>query len=191
MTATCAKAVILSRDGVINEEADGFIKSPQEWRPIAGSLEAIARLNQAGCQVIVTTNQPGLARGLFDIDTLNAIHKRLYRQLDRLGGHLDGIFFCPHRPSDNCPCRKPRPGMIEQARERFHLDLADAVMIGHQSRDLEAARAAAVRPILVMTGQGRRTLEQLPQPPGIPCFENLADAAQFVLSGTTQVPSEH
>ncbi len=176
--------VILGRDGVVNRNDQGFVTSPEQWRPIDGSLEAIARLNQAGCQVVVATNQPELARGLFHIDALNAIHQRLRGQLERLGGHLDGIFFCPHRPSDNCPCRKPRPGMLEQIRERFHVDLGEAVMIGDRFHDLEAARAAGVRFLLVLTGRGRETREQLTHAEDIPVFQDLAEATRAILAGS-------
>lgn len=182
MTTPSTKMVVLSRDGVINQDSEAFIKSPEEWHPIAGSLEAIARLNQAGYQVVVATNQSGLARGLFGVDALNAIHKRLYMELDRVGGHLDGIFFCPHRPSDNCPCRKPRPGMIEQIRERFHVDLDDTLVIGDRIQDIEAARAAGAHPVLVLTGQGRKTRAHLSPGLDIPCFEDLAQATQYILA---------
>ena len=178
--------VILGRDGVVNRDDQGFVTTPEQWRPIDGSLEAIARLNQAGCQVVVATNQPELARGLFHIDALNAIHQRLRSQLDRLGGHLDGIFFCPHRPSDNCPCRKPRPGMLEQIRERFHLDLGEAVMIGDRRHDLEAAQAVGVRFLLVLTGRGRETREQLPATARTPVFRDLAEASRAILSGAIE-----
>jgi len=183
--------VILGRDGVVNRDDQGFVTTPGQWRPIDGSLEAIARLNQAGCQVVVATNQPELARGLFHIDALNAIHQRLRGQLERLGGHLDGIFFCPHRPSDNCHCRKPRPGMLEQVRDRFHVDLAEAVMIGDRLHDLEAARSAGVRFLLVLTGQGHQTRNQLPEAEPVPVFPDLAAATRAILSGSLAESPPH
>ncbi|RLC96244.1 MAG: D-glycero-beta-D-manno-heptose-1,7-bisphosphate 7-phosphatase [Chloroflexi bacterium] len=182
------KAVILGRDGVINEYSDRFVKSPAEWHPIKGSLQAIASLNQAGYQVVIATNQSGLARGLFDIDTLNAIHRRLYDELDRVGGHLDGIFFCPHRPSDNCNCRKPRPGMMEQVARRFHVDLASTPVIGDSMQDLDAAQAAGARPMLVLTGRGETTGQRLPPDSAIPQFTDLAQAARHILTETIRYP---
>lgn len=176
--------VILGRDGVINEYSDSFVKSPAEWQPIKGSLQAIASLNQAGYQVVIATNQSGLARGLFDIDTLNAIHRRLYDQLDRVGGHLDGIFFCPHRPSDNCKCRKPRPGMMEQVAGRFHVDLADTRVIGDSMQDLAAAKTAGARPMLVLTGRGETTRQRLPSDTTVPQFADLAQATRHILKET-------
>ena len=175
--------VILGRDGVINEYSEQFIKSPEEWRPIPGSLQAIAGLNKAGYQVVITTNQSGLARGLFDIDTLNAIHHRLYDELDRVGGHLDGIFFCPHRPSDNCNCRKPRPGMLEQVARRFHVELAETWVIGDSTPDLEAAHAAGARSMLVLTGRGESTRRKLSPESRIPCCGDLAEAARRIIDG--------
>jgi len=170
--------VILDRDGVINEDSDAFIKSPEEWRPIPGSLEAIARLHQAGYRVVVATNQSGLARGLFDLATLHRIHARMVRSVQAHGGHLEAIFFCPHGPDDDCACRKPRPGLLLEAARRLDRSLAGVPMVGDSLRDLQAARAAGARPVLVRSGKGERTLEAGdlgPEPPPVH-----ADLAAFV-----------
>ena len=180
-TAT-VKLIILDRDGVINEDSDEYIKSPQEWKPIPGSLEAVARLNQAGYQVTVATNQSGIARGLFDIDALNAIHQTMAAALRRFGGHIDGIFFCPHGPDAHCNCRKPAPGLLLAIAERFGLELDGVPVIGDSLRDLQAARAAGARPILVRTGKGERTLQQQRiLLNDTPIFGNLSAVADFLL----------
>jgi len=171
------KLLILDRDGVINQDSEGLVKSPEEWQPIPGSLEAISALNQAGYRVVIASNQSGLARGLFDIDTLNAIHRRMHDELEKVGGHLDGIYFCPHRPSDNCSCRKPKPGMLEQICKRFFSDPSDTPFIGDSMRDIEAARTIGAKPILVLTGQGVKTRKRLRPGHNIPVFKDLADAA--------------
>src|SRR5678816_2606236 len=148
------KLTILDRDGTINEDREDFVKSPDEWVPIPGSLEAIARLNHAGWHTVVATNQSGLARGLFDLATLNAIHARMYRALAELGGRIDAVFFCPHGPDDGCACRKPRPGMLAMIGERYGVPLAETYAVGDSLRDLEAAVAAGCAPHLVRTGKG-------------------------------------
>ncbi len=134
------KLIILDRDGVINHDSDQFIKSPEEWKPIPGSLEAIARLNQAGYRVVVATNQSGIGRGLFDMDTLNAIHDKMHKALAQVGGRIDAIFFCPHTNADNCDCRKPKPGMLQ--RDRRALQRRSRRRAGHRRL---AARPAGRR----------------------------------------------
>src|SRR5712671_4262157 len=136
------KLVILDRDGTINHDSDHYIKSPAEWRPIEGSLEAIARLTQAGYRIVVATNQSGIARGLFDTATLIAIHDTLQRAAAQAGGRVDAFFFCPHAADSACECRKPRPGMLREVARRFNVSLADVYMVGDAQRDLEAAAAA-------------------------------------------------
>lgn len=153
------KLIILDRDGVINEDSDDYIKSPDEFIPIPGSLAAIARLKQTGHIVVVATNQSGIARGLFDIGTLDTIHAKLHRELARYGAGLDGIFFCPHGPADGCECRKPRAGLLREIATRFQVDLHGVSSIGDSLRDIEAARAVGATPILVKTGKGQRTLD--------------------------------
>lgn len=169
--------IILDRDGVINQDSDQFIKSPEEWNPIPGSLEAIARLNHAGFLVAVASNQSGLARGLFDLDALNAIHRKMREQLSRLGGHIDGIFFCPHGPDDGCSCRKPKPGLYQRIGERCAIDLHGVAVIGDSERDLIAAQAVGARPMLVRTGKGERTLAHMKDPKQVEVFADLNAAA--------------
>ncbi len=152
------KLVVLDRDGTINHDSDKYIKSPAEWKPIKGSLEAIARLTQAGCRIVVATNQSGIARGLFDMATLNAIHDTMHRAVHQAGGRIDAIFFCPHAADAGCGCRKPRPGMLHEIAERLNVDLGAVPMVGDSRKDIEAAAAAGARPVLVLTGNGRKTL---------------------------------
>ncbi|MGB7757800.1 MAG: D-glycero-beta-D-manno-heptose 1,7-bisphosphate 7-phosphatase [Salinisphaera sp.] len=144
---------ILDRDGVVNHDSDAFIKSPAEWQPVPGSLEAIARLKHAGLRVVVATNQSGLGRGLFDYDDLFAIHDKMARQLAELGVALDGVFFCPHTADDACLCRKPQPGLIEDILRRWSLKPRDCVMIGDSATDIEAARAARITGFGVRSGK--------------------------------------
>ena len=152
-----SKLIILDRDGVINYDSDHFIKSPAEWLPIPGSLEAIARLNQSGYRVVVATNQSGVGRGLFDMDTLVAIHDKMHKSLAAVGGRLDAIFYCPHAADSKCDCRKPRPGMFERIGAKFNVDLAGVPAVGDSLRDLQAAAAVGARPYLVLTGKGEKT----------------------------------
>jgi D-glycero-D-manno-heptose 1,7-bisphosphate phosphatase len=179
------KLIILDRDGVINFDSPQFIKSPEEWKPIPGSLEAIARLNQAGFRVVVATNQSGIGRGLFDMATLNAIHDKMYRALAQFGGRVDALFFCPHAAELNCPCRKPRPGLFEEISRRFNIELTDVPAIGDARRDLETAAAVGARPILVLTGKGRLTLESGELPEDTLIFQDLAEAVRHLLASTT------
>jgi D-glycero-D-manno-heptose 1,7-bisphosphate phosphatase len=173
--------VILDRDGVINYDSDEYIKSPAEWRPIPGSLEAIARLNRAGYRVVVATNQSGVGRGLFDIETLNAVHARMRAHLTEVGGSIDAIFFCPHRPQDDCACRKPRPGMLREIAARLRVTLEGVPAIGDSWRDVDAARAAGARPILVRTGKGEQALAERAPPPDLPVYDDLAAAVADLL----------
>ncbi|QGU33284.1 D-glycero-beta-D-manno-heptose 1,7-bisphosphate 7-phosphatase [Thermochromatium tepidum] len=156
-----AQLLILDRDGVINQDSDDYIKSPDEWVPIPGSLEAIARLSHAGFRIAVATNQSGLARGLFGLETLNAIHRRLRDRVESEGGRIEMIAFCPHGPNDGCNCRKPRPGLLLEIAARFDVDLSAVPFIGDSLGDIQAARAAGARPWLVRTGKGEHTLECL------------------------------
>lgn len=149
--------VVLDRDGVINQDSAEYIKSAREWHPIAGSLEAIARLTHAGCRVAIATNQSGIGRGLLDYDDLFAIHDKMQRMVAELGGRINGVFFCPHTDTDACACRKPKPGMLLQISKRLQIDIANVPMIGDSWRDLQAARAAGAKPVLVRTGNGAHT----------------------------------
>ncbi len=170
------KLVVLDRDGVINADSDEYIKSPEEWTPIPGSLEAIARLTQAGFRVVVATNQSGLGRGLFDMAALNAMHDKMHKAVNQLGGRIDAVFFCPHAQDAGCSCRKPQPGMLQEIAERFSMDLAGVPAIGDSLRDLQAASAAGARPILVLTGKGKKTVKAGGLPEGTEIHEDLAAA---------------
>jgi D-glycero-D-manno-heptose 1,7-bisphosphate phosphatase len=152
------KLVILDRDGVINVDSDAFIKSPDEWVAIPGSLEAIARLNQAGYRVAIASNQSGIGRGLFDMAALNAMHEKMNRAAAAVGGRIDAVFFCPHTQEDDCECRKPKPGMLQQIVERFEIDPEDTPVVGDSLRDLQAGAALGFATHLVLTGKGQKTL---------------------------------
>ena len=147
------KLVILDRDGTINEDRDDFVKTPDEWVPIPGALEAIARLNQAGWHTVIATNQSGLGRGTFDMAALSAMHTKMNQLLAKQGGRIDAVFFCPHAPEDACNCRKPLPGLFEQIAERFGVELADVPVVGDSLRDLQAGAAVGCPPHLVRTGK--------------------------------------
>lgn len=175
------KLIILDRDGVINFDSDKFIKSPDEWKPIPGSLEAVARLNQNGYRVVVASNQSGVERGLFDMGALNAIHAKMHKALTQFGGRVDAVFYCPHAADSQCVCRKPRAGMFLQIAERFHVDLAGVPAIGDSLRDLQAAAEAGCQPMLVETGKGRKTMDAGGLPKGTLVFSNLAEAADSLL----------
>jgi len=178
------KLIILDRDGVINQDSDDYIKSVDEFIPLPGSLEAIARLNQAGYRVAVATNQSGIARGYYDIATLNAMHDKLRRLLNQLGGHIEMIAFCPHGPDDGCDCRKPKTGMYLEIAHRFEVSLEDVPVIGDSLRDLQAAQAVRAKPILVRTGKGERTLAKGEGLEGIPVYDDLATAVEALLQET-------
>lgn len=159
-----SRLILLDRDGVINQDSDDYIKSPDEWRPIAGSLEAIARLNKAGFKVAVVTNQSGVGRGLFDLATLASIHTKMHALAAQVGARIDAVFFCPHPADAGCSCRKPRTGMFLEALQRFDAEPAETWAVGDQLRDLQAAHEAGCRTILVLTGKGARTMQH----PGLP-----------------------
>ncbi|MFT3953592.1 MAG: D-glycero-beta-D-manno-heptose 1,7-bisphosphate 7-phosphatase [Piscinibacter sp.] len=147
------RLVILDRDGTINEDRDDYVKSPEEWTPVPGALEAIARLNHNGWHTVVASNQSGIGRGLFDMATLNAMHVKMHQMLAKHGGRIDAVFFCPHAPEDGCDCRKPMPGLFRQIGERFGVDLADVPVVGDVLRDLQAGVAVGCEPHLVRTGK--------------------------------------
>ncbi|HXS53788.1 MAG TPA: D-glycero-beta-D-manno-heptose 1,7-bisphosphate 7-phosphatase [Usitatibacter sp.] len=175
------KLAILDRDGVVNYDSDLYIKSPAEWRPIPGSIEAIARLNQGGYRIAVASNQSGIGRGLFDMATLNAINDKMMEMVFRHGGRIDAIFFCPHTPAEDCNCRKPRTGMYEEIAVRFHTDLKGVPCIGDMRKDLEAAEAVGAQPILVLTGKGRKTRDEGGLPKRTLVFEDLAEASRHLV----------
>lgn len=175
------KLIILDRDGVINYDSAQFIKSPEEWKPIPGSLEAIAKLEEAGYRVVIATNQSGVGRGLFDMDTLNAINDKMIRMVGQAGGRIDAIFFCPHPADSPCECRKPKPGMFHQIAERFNVDLKGVPTVGDSLRDLQAGLAVGCTPYLVLTGKGTKTALDPLLPIGTKIFPDLAAVTAFLL----------
>lgn len=179
------KLVILDRDGTINADSDEFIKSPGEWRPLPGALEAIARLNHAGWHVAIASNQSGLGRGLFDVASLNAMHAKMHKLLAAHGGRIDAVFYCPHSPDEGCGCRKPLPGLFEQIGERFGIELKGTPTVGDSLRDLQAGAAAGCEPHLVLTGKAAE-LRGRPLPAAYPAdttvHEDLAAFADFLIA---------
>ena len=175
------KLVILNRDGVINYDSEQFVKSAAEWKPMPGSPEAIARLTQAVYRVVVATNQSGIGRGLFDMDTLNAMHDKMHRAVQAVGGRIDAVFYCPHSADSNCNCRKPKPGMLERIADCFNVDLKGVYAVGDSLRDLEAAVTAGTQPILVLTGKGEKTHLDGNLPAGTLVFKDLAAAVEHIL----------
>ncbi|RJX29955.1 MAG: D-glycero-beta-D-manno-heptose 1,7-bisphosphate 7-phosphatase [Oxalobacter sp.] len=179
---TPTKLIILDRDGVINHDQESFIKSPEEWVPIEGSLEAIARLNQAGYCVVVATNQSGVARGLYDLSTLNAIHQKMHAASMMVGAKIDAIFFCPHSAKENCDCRKPRTGMFQEIAKRYGVNLKGIASVGDSLRDLQASYLSGCVPYLVLSGKGQMTLDGGGLPPGTSIFPNLAAMVDKLLT---------
>jgi D-glycero-D-manno-heptose 1,7-bisphosphate phosphatase len=171
------KLVILDRDGVINADSDQFIKNPDEWKPIPGSLEAIARLTQAGFRVVVATNQSGVGRGLFDMATLNAINQKMHRAVEKAGGRIEAVFYCPDTAESESEFRKPKPGMFRDIGERLNATLAGVPAIGDSLRDLQAAESVGAQPILVLTGKGARTSEMGGLPDHTRIYPDLAAVA--------------
>jgi D-glycero-D-manno-heptose 1,7-bisphosphate phosphatase len=175
------KLIVLDRDGVINFDSDQFIKHPDEWKPIPGSLEAIARLTREGWRVVVATNQSGLARGLFEMATLNAIHAKMHKAVMAAGGRIEAVFYCPHSAEMDCACRKPKPGMLVEISLRYASDLRKVPIIGDSLRDMQAALAVGARPILVKSGKGERTLAAGALSPEVTVCDDLADAVERLL----------
>ncbi len=174
------KIVILDRDGVINQDSDAYIKSPEEWIPINGSLEAIAQLSRAGYRIFIFTNQSGLARGYFDEDTLAQMHQKMESMLAELGGKIEGIFYCPHGPNDDCDCRKPRTGMLKQIEKHVGAPINSAYVVGDSKKDIEAAIKINAKPVLVLSGKTTKApnwgIENLT------VFSNLENFAQSILN---------
>ncbi len=175
------KLIILDRDGVINFGSDQYIKSPDEWRPIPGSLEAIARLTREGWRVVVATNQSGLARGLFEMATLNAIHAKMHKAVAQAGGRIEAVFYCPHAAETECDCRKPKPGLFNEIATRYGRELAGVPAVGDSLRDLLAAAAVGARPVLVRTGKGEKTLAAGGLPGDTPVFADLGEVVDELL----------
>ena len=175
--------VMMDRDGVINEDSGEFIKSVAEWRPIAGSLEAIAALHRAGWRVAVVTNQSGVGRGFYDEATLGEIHEHMHERVRAAGGELAGVYYCPHLPEDGCECRKPKPGLFRALERELGVSVEGAPYIGDRVSDIAAAEAVGARPILVRTGTGAAT-EALLGARRVPVFDDLAAAARSLLAET-------
>lgn len=173
--------VIIDRDGVINYDSDDFIKSPDEWEPIPGSLAAIARLYQGGWRVVVASNQSGVGRGLFSEEDLEAIHRRMRQAVEASDGGIDGIYYCPHHPNENCVCRKPLPGLLDAISRDYETPLRDVWFIGDSLRDVEAARAAGAVPVLVLSGNGQKARQEIDDDE-VAVYDDLAAAADALLA---------
>jgi len=174
------KIIILDRDGVINYDSAEYIKSPEEWHAMPGSLEAIAQLNRAGFYVVVATNQSGIARRYYDVAMLDLIHEKMLAELAAVGGHIEEIFFCPHLPSDNCYCRKPKPGLLQQIQKKYAVDLTTVFFVGDKLSDVQAARAVGCQPLLVLTEFNEIDCQTHPELKNVPRFLNLADVVEYV-----------
>ncbi len=175
------KLVILDRDGVINRDSGDYVKTPEEWRPIPGSLEAIAKLHQAEWRIVVASNQSVIGRGLITLEALNQIQRKMDHALDELGARIDGLFFCPHAPAADCDCRKPKPGLLKDIERRLHVKLTGVPFIGDTQKDIDAAQAVGARPLLVLTGKGKTTAKAPGFPRDVPVYKNLAAAADALL----------
>ena len=195
------KLIILDRDGVINHDSANYIKSADEWVPIDGSIEAIARLHKAGFTVVIATNQAGLAKGKFDLDDLEAMHEKLTQLVEDQGAELGAIFYCPHHPDDKCKCRKPMPGMVDAIEAEFNISAEGFYFVGDSLRDMQAAITKGCKPILVKTGNGEKTIAQLanvslqtdaPQlsPEQVQVFNDLAAAADFIIANDSDAQVE-
>jgi D-glycero-D-manno-heptose 1,7-bisphosphate phosphatase len=179
------KLVILDRDGTINADSDEYIKSPEEWKPLPGALEAIARLNHAGWHTVIASNQSGLGRGLFDVASLNAMHAKMHKMLAAQGGRIDAVFYCPHSPDEGCQCRKPLSGLFEQIGERFGVDLKGTPVVGDSLRDLQAGIVVGCEPHLVLTGKGAQLRGRpLPEnwPAGTRVHDDLGAFADYLIA---------
>ncbi len=179
--------VILGRDGILNEFREGHVTAPEEWVPVPGALEAVARLNHAGWHAVVATNQSGIGRGMIDMSAVNAVHARMHQKLQIQGGRIDAVFFCPHTPEDHCDCRKPKPGLLQDIGRRYGIALQNVPVVGDTLRDLQAAIAAGCEPHLVLSGRasglGGEALQQLlDQAPGAQVHANLGAFVDFLLA---------
>jgi D-glycero-D-manno-heptose 1,7-bisphosphate phosphatase len=181
MMATPIDLIVLDRDGVINEDSADYIKSPDEWVPIPGSIEAIAELTRAGFSIVVVSNQSGIGRGLFTLGDLETIHEKMEHCVAKAGGKLAGIYFCPHHPDELCDCRKPRAGLLERIVDELGVSLAGVPLVGDKVADLELARRVEARPILVLTGYGRESAMEAAEA-GVEIHADLAAAARALIA---------
>jgi D-glycero-D-manno-heptose 1,7-bisphosphate phosphatase len=180
------RLVILGRDGILNVYREDHVKAPDEWEPVPGALEAVARLNHAGWHTVVATNQAGIGRGMIDMASINAVHQRMMQRLHEVGGRLDAVFFCPHTPEDNCECRKPKPGLMKQIAQRYGIELRTVPMVADTLRDLQAASAAGCEPHLVRSGRAaaltdKQVVEIVQQVPATEVHDSLGDFVDFLL----------
>lgn len=171
------KLIILDQAGVINESSETFVKTPDEWIAIPGSLEAIARLTHAGYRVVIATNQSGIGRGLLDMATYNAINDKMYKAINHAGGRIDAIFFCPHTQADNCACRKPGTGLFGEIMQRYGVNLSSVPAVGDSLKDLQAAATVGAIPMLVLTGNGQITRKNKELPAGTRIYADLSAVA--------------
>lgn len=187
---TSVKLIVLDRDGTLSPDPEDFVRSPEDWVPLPGALEAVARLNQGGWRVVMASNQSGLGRGLFDVATLNAVHARMHKLLAAVGGRIEAVFFCPHAPEDECGCRKPAPGLFLDIARRMGVSPAHIVTAGDSVRDVQAAAAAGCEAHLICTGQSLTVGDGAPLPPGVPpgtqVHANLSDFVDVVLARDAQ-----
>lgn len=178
------RVLVLDRDGVINHDSPDYIKSPDEWQPLPGSVEAIARASQAGYAIAIASNQSGVGRGLFDLDMLSTINDKMIEAVEDAGGRIDLIVFCPHKPDDGCDCRKPKAGLLHRIEAELGTSLKDQWMIGDSMKDLSAARAVGMQPVLVRTGNGAQVERELPDSTDVLVFDSLAAAVNQLLDKT-------
>ena len=189
------KLIVLDRDGVINQDSDTHIRSPEQWVAIPGSLEAIARLCRQDYQIVIVTNQSGISRGYYSVNTLNRIHQKMLDELSHFGGEISALFFCPHSDKHRCECRKPKPGMLLELAQRLKCNLNDVYVVGDSLRDIQAAQSAGARPVLVETGKGLDTLKELESGEGqekfgqVPRFSDLASFVDHILAPIHQPSS--
>ncbi|TSE24272.1 D-glycero-beta-D-manno-heptose 1,7-bisphosphate 7-phosphatase [Tepidimonas aquatica] len=185
MPARDARLLVIDRDGTLSRDPEDFVRDPQDWQPLPGAPEALARLNEAGWRIVVATNQPGLGRGVFDLATLNAVHAQMHRLLAQAGARVEAVFFCPHAPDEECDCRKPAPGMLRDIARRRGLAPTQLVMVGDSLRDVQAGLAAGCETHLVLTGQSVhwRGAPRPPElPPSVAVHDDLAALADALLS---------
>lgn len=177
--------IILDRDGVINFDSPDFIRTVEEWKPIPGSIDAIRILTDHGFKVVIATNQSGVGRGLYSIEALKKIHQTLLQTVQKEGGNIQGIYYCPHVPEDNCDCRKPKTGLMKQIAKDFKIDpKKDQIYaVGDSLRDLQAAFDFGFIPILVLTGNGLKTKTVLPlELQGVLEFKDLKAFVNYLIS---------
>ncbi len=177
--------IILDRDGVINYDSADFIKSPDEWLPIPGSLEGISRLSQNGYRIVIISNQSGISRKKLTIDDLNNIHQKMMTHLAQYGGSIEAIVFCPHGPRQGCDCRKPKPGMLLNIANRLRISLDKVYFVGDSQRDLDAAQVAGAKPVLVRTGNGAVLDDSGSVPADVPVYTDLAEFVDTLLNNAT------